>query len=113
MVNVRATTPADAAWIRSFLDDRWGGQEQVANGEVYPPGVRGRGRRADRGVCGPPGCGEGGGDRPDRSAATWSWHRDGTGRCLGDRGSRTRLQEAEGDHHQRQPRRPGVLSGPG
>src|SRR6188508_318914 len=38
MVNVRATTPADAAWIRSFLDDRWGGQEQVANGEVYRPG---------------------------------------------------------------------------
>ena len=38
MVSVRATTPGDAAWIRSFLDQRWGGQEQVANGERYRPG---------------------------------------------------------------------------
>ena len=38
MVSVRATTLGDAAWIRSFLDERWGGQEQVAKGERYRPG---------------------------------------------------------------------------
>ena len=37
MVSVRATTPGDAAWIRSFLDQRWGGQEQISNGERYRP----------------------------------------------------------------------------
>lgn len=32
------TAGADAEpWIRSLLDERWGGQEQVANGESYRP----------------------------------------------------------------------------
>lgn len=38
MMSIRATTPSDAAWIRSFLDERWGGQERLANGERYRPG---------------------------------------------------------------------------
>ncbi len=36
-VEVRPAEPDDEAWIRSFLDERWGGQEQVANGESYRP----------------------------------------------------------------------------
>jgi ribosomal protein S18 acetylase RimI-like enzyme len=37
MLRVRATGPSDEAWIRALLDERWGGQEQVANGAVYRP----------------------------------------------------------------------------
>ena len=37
MVYVRAAGPQDEAWIRALLEDRWGGQEQVVNGESYRP----------------------------------------------------------------------------
>lgn len=36
-VRVRYAGPEDASWIRALLDERWGGQEQVANGEAYRP----------------------------------------------------------------------------
>jgi ribosomal protein S18 acetylase RimI-like enzyme len=36
-IAVRRASDDDAAWIRSFLDQRWGGQEQVANGISYRP----------------------------------------------------------------------------
>ena len=34
---VRTVTADDQPWIRAFLDERWGGQEQVANGETFRP----------------------------------------------------------------------------
>jgi ribosomal protein S18 acetylase RimI-like enzyme len=34
---VRRATEDDEAWIRTFLDERWGGQEQVENGGAYRP----------------------------------------------------------------------------
>jgi ribosomal protein S18 acetylase RimI-like enzyme len=37
MLRIRATGPSDEVWIRALLDERWGGQEQVANGAVYRP----------------------------------------------------------------------------
>jgi len=37
MLRVRATGPDDDDWIRALLDERWGGQEQVADGAVYRP----------------------------------------------------------------------------
>ena len=37
VVEVRRRAPTDEAWIRSLLDERWGGPEQVANGESYRP----------------------------------------------------------------------------
>lgn len=37
MLSIRPATPGDEGWIRSALDDRWGGQEQVANGQAYRP----------------------------------------------------------------------------
>ena len=37
VVEVRRAGPADEPWIRSLLDDRWGGQVQVSNGEAYRP----------------------------------------------------------------------------
>ena len=36
-IEVSKAGPEDERWIRSFLDERWGGQEQVANGESYRP----------------------------------------------------------------------------
>jgi ribosomal protein S18 acetylase RimI-like enzyme len=37
MVHVRTADAHDLPWIRALLDTRWGGQEQVANGEAYRP----------------------------------------------------------------------------
>jgi len=37
VIVVRAAEQGDLPWIRNLLDDRWGGQEQVENGEVYRP----------------------------------------------------------------------------
>lgn len=37
LIEVRMAGTEDATWIRSFLDERWGGQEQVANGSSYRP----------------------------------------------------------------------------
>lgn len=37
MVHVRAAVAHDLPWIRALLDARWGGQEQVANGDTYRP----------------------------------------------------------------------------
>lgn len=37
MIVVRLAEPDDLPWIRDLLDRRWGGQEQVVNGQVYRP----------------------------------------------------------------------------
>lgn len=34
---VRDAGPEDLPWIRALLDERWGGQEQVVDGESYRP----------------------------------------------------------------------------
>ena len=34
---VRDADPDDVPWIRALLDERWGGKEQVVNGESYRP----------------------------------------------------------------------------
>lgn len=37
MIHVRPAAPQDETWIRALLEERWGGQEQVVNGEAYRP----------------------------------------------------------------------------
>jgi ribosomal protein S18 acetylase RimI-like enzyme len=37
LIEVRAAEGGDLPWIRELLDEHWGGQEQVVNGEVYRP----------------------------------------------------------------------------
>ncbi len=34
---LREADPDDGPWIRALLDERWGGQEQVVDGESYRP----------------------------------------------------------------------------
>jgi N-acetylglutamate synthase-like GNAT family acetyltransferase len=37
VIEVRAAERGDLPWIRDLLDEHWGGQEQVVNGESYRP----------------------------------------------------------------------------
>jgi N-acetylglutamate synthase-like GNAT family acetyltransferase len=37
VIAVRAAEASDLPWIRELFDRRWGGQEQVENGDVYRP----------------------------------------------------------------------------
>jgi N-acetylglutamate synthase-like GNAT family acetyltransferase len=37
VIEVRAAERGDLPWIRELLDEHWGGQEQIVNGESYRP----------------------------------------------------------------------------
>ncbi len=37
VIEVRAAERGDLPWIRELLDEHWGGEEQVVNGESYRP----------------------------------------------------------------------------
>ncbi len=36
--NLRATTPADIPWIKTWLNQNWGSERMVARGDVFYPG---------------------------------------------------------------------------
>ena len=35
--NIRATTPADIPWIKTWLNQNWGSERMVARGDVFYP----------------------------------------------------------------------------